>query len=1282
MEKENDNENCLNQLSLEDIENKGGNSDYIYKFPEGACFEPEKLAHENEIALFVEASNIPSQEKKTKKQYDRLQRDYEELCQKYNELIDNKNNEMNVPGMQNNYHVIPKKEKNESESTFGSAKSDYKFHKLGSNSRDKKNLVYSDIKNEDNGKNLTISNDYDADLDINRDDDFFNQDISYDDKDNNGSLIKNKRYSYFSIHSDENSKYFDNENRKEKENKEGDTYKNNTSKNSGGSKYNNSAKFTGCTSHKGTKLVGLRKHDKTNKEEYSTSPFVEKSKNYIGHHSKTFPRKYKTDNDSNNTNNNILIIPKHEEDFIIMNNNLLLSPKDKDETKKVHKKNRSDIAKIPDIKFEDKNWNEIIEYIKNEEIQIPTQKKGISDKKVNEKDKKNKIFDVLEKEKNKELCIDNDDYRKQKLSQIYIEHENELKIENGKNKKKKLNKIERGNELKIDDRGDYMQRKLSQINIVKGNELKIDNNEYRKRKSSQNYIEHENELTISKSMKEIVKRKSLDKEIEDKSKEIKTLQKQLDTIVNKFKNPLLYIKPKDKKLLINKNIKQEPNIEQEEINKKIDTLIENTIKKEKDWNNLSINKNEKVQIINEEPQKIENIIEKSIELNIDRIYENKNENQLNDKNEIHKLIELSIDRTIPDTKEELIDTADLIPKEIKITTKKVVKKTNVIQARFTNNSVSEQNQIKLDGQEEVKPILEEESQENNRFSVEKATKEEEPKKENTITKEIQIQIETVKEDDSKGVLRTKVVNLEDYKIEQASLYSISPDKEKLKENINKSLELVKNDELSLIPKEIKREIKIVTKKIAKKTNYVYTKFADKKATISPQNQFDIKGVEKRPAPELDIGKTESIEISNENIQNIPKFEEIIKKYHNFKKPEDNVIDIKNQFTINGISKTKKPEENVIDKKTEITLEGIHKEPTEMKEEEMQYEINKDDLCEKTTDTSDLIPKEIKLTLKKTVKKTNVIKNKVINSICSETQFSIDRTKQEITPQENVEKEKIVENTIIKSDWNNCLEKDVQQDNFTIERTPKREEEKEEKDSKLDGDKETNKTDGYNYSTIETTIPVEKVLIRERDWNDLLKVENQQNNFIIERVSDNVYEEYNKLKNEKEEKKQKEEKEEITESKDNAKKAEQKEQTVQTAPIEETIKEKDWNKLLKEDIQQKDFIIEGNVKTPSPISDVSEKLEQKKEKQSKDNNVIEKEININIEGVKAELPQPQIEIEKNIDINLTPAEDLPLDKNKIIENWKNTVSEESKGNMSVVDNGNMPTYHSAQKYKHN
>ena len=92
----------------------------------------------------------------------------------------------------------------------------------------------------------------------------------------------------------------------------------------------------------------------------------------MGHHSKTYPRKYNY-NDSINKN---LIIIKHEEDFGIINN-FYLSPKEREE--KNHKKNAlSDIAITPILpnnnKIEEKNWNEIIKYIKNEEIEIPTQK--------------------------------------------------------------------------------------------------------------------------------------------------------------------------------------------------------------------------------------------------------------------------------------------------------------------------------------------------------------------------------------------------------------------------------------------------------------------------------------------------------------------------------------------------------------------------------------------------------------------------------------------------------------------------------------------------------------------------------------------------------------------------------------------------------------------------------------------------------------------------------------------------------------------------------------------
>ena len=50
-----------------------------------------------------------------------------------------------------------------------------------------------------NGENLTFSNDYEADSDINKEDAFFNQDISnYGEKDNSDLIIRDKRYSYFS----------------------------------------------------------------------------------------------------------------------------------------------------------------------------------------------------------------------------------------------------------------------------------------------------------------------------------------------------------------------------------------------------------------------------------------------------------------------------------------------------------------------------------------------------------------------------------------------------------------------------------------------------------------------------------------------------------------------------------------------------------------------------------------------------------------------------------------------------------------------------------------------------------------------------------------------------------------------------------------------------------------------------------------------------------------------------------------------------------------------------
>ena len=1306
IDKENENENCMNQITLEEIEKKGGNTDYLYKFPEGACFEPEKLAQEKEIALFVEATS-PIQDKKGKKKYDKLLKDYEELYQQYNELVqkDNQNNNLNIEN--NNNHIIPKKEKNESESTFGSAKNEYKFHKFGSNVRDKKNnLGYSDIKKntEDNGKNLTISNDYDADLDINRDDEFFNQDISYADKDNNGSLTKNKRYSYSSIHSDENSKFFDNENRRE--NKEGDTFKINSSKNSGGSKYNNSAKYTGYSSNIGqSKLVGLHKYGNTTKNEYSNSPFNETSNNYIGQHSNTYPRKMKNDNESVNNANYLLIIPKHEEDFNIINNNMFLSPKERVEEKNSHKNNRTDIAKTPNIKFEERNWNEIIEYIKNEEIEIPTQKnsKIISnierDQRKEEYDKNYKIFDVLEKENVNELNIDNNDYRKKRLSQIYAEHENELNIDSIRRKKRKLNQIqiEYGDEIILDDSKDYRKKQLNQMNIVFGDEIIIDDSkDYKKKKLSQIYIEHENELNLGKSQEDIKKERLLIKEIENKNKEIVILNKQLEDILNKINDPQLTTESKPQ-LLMDIITYKEPSTEktiinQEELSKKINLLIETKLKQEKGWNNLKINQNDYIELVNKEPQKIENIVNNCIQLNIDRIYENKKDNQFNDKNVLQKQIELNIDKTkiIPDTKEETSDTSDLIPKEIKITMKKVVKKTNTIQHRFKNNLVSLENQININGKERAQPIFEEESQENNRFSVEKPIRDEK-EKQNTISKEIEVHIDNTL---NKDVLRTKIINPEEFKVSETSSYAISPDEEKIKDNLNKSLQLIKNDELSLIPKEFRREIKIVTKKIAKRTNHIYSKFLDKKAIISPQNNFDIKGVDKKPQSQFiptDNENKISIElhedpkqanqiITNENIK------EIIKKYNAHKKYDD-IINIKSRLTLKG--KEKKPEENTIDTKSQFTIKGIQKEPIEMSEEGIQYEVNKSDLCEKNTDTSDLIPKEIKITMKKTVKKTNVLKGKAKpNYISNEIQFNINGIEKQTTPEE-AEKEKLLENInqnniIIKSDWNNSLKEEVQQNKFIIEGIQsnihkqsniiKDQKEKDEKDIKSDiKDKEINKAE-------ENKATIEKIIYKEKDWNELLKEETQQKDFIINGISENFYEEYNKLKNEKNTIQKNKEKEEKVENKDTISNInEQTNQKTQLSLVEEIIKEKDWNKLLKEDVQQNNFVIESNINNISDISEKKNDLRNRKDNQIQDN-IIVKKIAFHIGGVKdvqqeeskpqtlldekatntneeePETKKSQIEIQKNVEISIEPT-DLPIDKNKIIEDWKNIISEE-------------------------
>ena len=987
---ENDNENCMNQLTLEEMEQKE-NQEYLYKFPEGSYFDPTKLVPENEVYLCVEGSSS--------KEYDKLIKDYEELYLQYNELKQHHKNNTNSISNTNNAHTTKRKEKNESESTIGSVKSD-KF-KFGPN-----NKAFSEIKNSgDHGKNITFSNDdYDADLDINRDDDFFNQDMSYDDKDNSGSL-KEKRYSYFSIHSDENSKYFDNENPKdrEKENKEGENIRNNTSKNSGGSKFNNSAKYTGCSSHYGpTKIVGLHKNTKNNKNEYSYSPSDEKSKNYMGHHSKTFPRKY----NYNDSINNNLIIVKHEEDFGIINN-FYLSPKESDE--KNHKKNAlTDIAITPILptnnKIEEKNWNEIIKYIKNEEIEIPTQKTTEENKSKKDKEKKNigteittelysyenepvsneqfhleqthkkieplvlekevvnvniiknkehtaeKKFDILEQEKNSDLIIDNEDFKKKKMEQIYVEHENELNIEKDRKfvsekkallktiedkdyeiyllkqqleeMKEKLNRpkafdtpLEINNNLNalningIQTNKPQMQFQEMLINRITNPDPSLSNQIISQPESKKerdwtnlsvdnvNNIElNENDNVKLASLDTINRPDTLNEEKEEKDIRLNTLNSIIrsdnnlninslledklrkekewnNLVINKTKNIKLKSKPKPKK---EENIKEEVEIKkvfgsldiekyalsiegegksEENINyNNYEIISENELniistkksipilrKESQENNRFTV---EKTNIKEKEPQKSDRIqnIDNCIQLNIEKVgkkelpLEKINSEEINiisQPREIISLIsknnEFTIDKTIPETNEQDTDTSDLIPKEIKITMKKTVKKTGVLRKEFKNNQVKSESNFNINSIEKAKPVFEQEIIENNRFTIEKV--------------------------DEKDSIMVRRINPEELQIDQSIDYYIPVDEEKVKEKISniisdnknqnlKALEVTKNDELSLIPTVFKREIKIVTRKTLKKTNRIYTKFRDNKVLISSQDQLEIKGAEK------------------------------------------------------------------------------------------------------------------------------------------------------------------------------------------------------------------------------------------------------------------------------------------------------------------------------------------------------------------------------------------------------------------------------------------------------
>ena len=327
---------------------------------------------------------------------------------------------------------------------------------------------------------------------------------------------------------------------------------------------------------------------------------------------------------------------------------------------------------------------------------------------------------------------------------------------------------------------------------------------------------------------------------------------------------------------------------------------------------------------------------------------------------------------------------------------------------------------------------------------------------------------------------------------------------KYKEN-NKLDKIINNDQFSLIniPK---RKIKIVTKKVLKKTSYIYSKFKDDKTKISSQNEFDIK----RTIKDNQINKNRIFnelnnKMSNENIINIRGrrrvFDNIKINKNNIEmisllgnkiypqkkrltqtKSCENVINRKTQFKITG--KKKLLNENIINRKTQFKIEGIKK-----------------DLIEKNCDTCDLIPKEIKITTKKIVKKTNIIRPKINNVISYKNEICLEGLKE---PENQIIQEDYNKK---KQEWKELLKEDVQQNKFMIKRISKNiysklKDLKEKEDKFIRNNKENIVDNNIQINIQGLEEDENKEFISGKKFNPLLlKKENvNKNNIIVRKIN--------------------------------------------------------------------------------------------------------------------------------------------------------------------------------------
>ena len=250
--------------------------------------DEEKEENEDENENEKENENENDDEKldennPNNKNYDELLKDYNDLQNKYNDLIKKKYNKDSTKKSLNDIASVP------GETTIGTIKIDNKKLRF----KHQNNSTY----NINNNENLTFSNDYNDEVEVNNKEyerHFYTPNQEDEDSFNDNS--KDKRFSYSSIHSEENSKYFDNA----------------QPKGATSSKRNIGLKSRG--KNKTGSLSLNKKKDKL----LSYSPSFENEKQ-----SRENSRNKNVNNESMNENriNNIaVIIPKHEEEFGIVKN--------------------------------------------------------------------------------------------------------------------------------------------------------------------------------------------------------------------------------------------------------------------------------------------------------------------------------------------------------------------------------------------------------------------------------------------------------------------------------------------------------------------------------------------------------------------------------------------------------------------------------------------------------------------------------------------------------------------------------------------------------------------------------------------------------------------------------------------------------------------------------------------------------------------------------------------------------------------------------------------------